>query len=104
MNAITEFVRQLVGWIFNLWGDDEQVEKVQQLVVVGCGFLPTATSIAAMFAAANPAVTGVLGIAVAICETVKQRPPVVALADFGVFGEVNGVPIEGTFVGKDGKK
>jgi hypothetical protein len=102
MDAITDLINKVLGWVFGWYGDDERVKKVRDLTVVGCGFLPTATSIAAMFAAANPAVTGVLGVAVAICETVKT-PKFQGLADMGVYGEVNGVPVEGTFVG-GGKK
>jgi hypothetical protein len=103
MNAITELVSQLVGWVLSFFGDDERVKKVQELVVVGCGFLPTAASVAAMLAAPNPVVTGVLGVATAICQAIN-RPPIqlVALADFPILGEVNGIPIDGDFVG--GKK
>lgn len=100
--ALSDILSRTVQWVFTLFGNDERVAKVQELVLVGCGFLPTATSVAGMFSVPNPTVTGVLGIAVAICHAVKNRP-IQSLADLGVYGEVNGVPVEGEFVGEDKK-
>jgi hypothetical protein len=97
VEAISDLINKVLGWVFGWYGDDERVKKVRDLTVVGCGFLPTVASVAAMFTAANPAVSGVLGVAVAICEAVK-RPAFQGLADMGVYGEVNGVPVEGDFV------
>lgn len=98
--SIADTIGSFIQWLLGLFGSDDRVKKIQELVVVGCGFLPTATSVAGILAAPNPAVTGIIAVAVAICHAVKS-PPIQGLADLGVYGEVNGVPIEGTFVPTD---
>lgn len=93
--TITELINKFLAGLLNLFGEDERVKKVRDLVEVGCGFVPTAASVAAMFGAANPAVTGVVGIAVAICEAVQASKNVQTLVGTAPLGTVNGVPIEG---------
>lgn len=72
------------------------VTQIQQLAAQVCGFLPTATSVAAIIAAAAGlpgAVTGIEGIANAICAQVTK--PTTARRGAPT---VNGVLVSGTFV------
>jgi hypothetical protein len=104
LDAIADLITGIVPWFFSWFGGDPRVKQVQDLVVTSCGFLPTAASVAAMFTASNPIVTSVLGIATAICTAVTAaRAQSFMYASVGKptpsFGTVNGVPIEGSFVG-----
>jgi hypothetical protein len=82
---------------------DSQVKDVQAAAVKACGFLPTASSVAAILSAGNPAVTGVTAVATAICAAVTKVAPQAR----GLEQEcprVNGVCVEGEFVPKDQTK
>jgi hypothetical protein len=95
--AIADFVERTTSWVLSWFGDDPRVEQIRQKVAVTCHFLPTVASVSAMLNAANPAVTGVLGIASAICQAVNASRRVTSLSgDEKPVGEVNGVPIEGS--------
>lgn len=103
LDTIANLILGVIPWILSLFGHRDDVKAVQEKVVGMCGFLPTAASVAAMLSAGNPVVTGVVGVATAICQavTAAQQQPGLALASFkNGFGTVNGVPIEGDFVGK----
>lgn len=88
-------------WLANAWAwatgpsFDDDVQKVRDLTVKVCGFLPTVGTVLAILKASNPAVMGVVAVAAAICEAVKPKP-VAALA--ALPPAVNGVKIEGEFV------
>lgn len=104
LDAVADLVTGIVPWFFSWFGGDPRVKQVQDLVVASCGFFPTAASVAGMLGAANPIVTSVLGIATAICTAVSaNRAQSFMYASMGKpttsFGTVNGVPIEGSFVG-----
>lgn len=101
LDTVTDMILGIVPWFLSMFGHRDDVKAVQEAVVNLCGFLPTATSVAAMLSAGNPVVTGVMGIATAICQAVSaaQAQPGLALASFKVgYGTVNGVPIEGDFI------
>lgn len=69
--------------------------KAQQ----GCNFIPTAQTIADIFAKGDPTVTSIEGMAKTLCDVVA---PVKANAPLGLLAthpaEVSGVPVQGTFV------
>lgn len=74
-------------------GEGDAVAKVRALTEKICAFLPTASSVAAMLAANNPAVSGVTAIANAICEAVSRK----SMAPDAACPMVNGVCVEGDF-------
>lgn len=101
LDMIADMILGIVPWFLSMFGHRDDVKAVQEKVVVMCGFLPTAASVAAMLSAGNPVVTGTVGIATAICRAVRaaQAAPGLVLAKFDVgYGSVNGVPIEGDFI------
>ena len=89
---------------------DSQVKDVQAAAVKACGFLPTASSVAAILSAGNPAVTGVTAVATAICAAVTKVCAAVTKVAPQARGleqecpRVNGVCVEGEFVPKDQTK
>lgn len=87
-------LKPLLAWFGTAEGDD--VEKIRDRVTAMCGFLPTAASVAAMLAASNPTVTGVIGIASAICQAVSPKPGLTLIGN--KTPTVNGVPVEGEFI------
>lgn len=95
--VIQDLIYQIGGLILGLFGQRDDVKAVQDKVVAMCGYLPTAQSVAAMLAATNPVVTGVVGIATAICEVVSVPLSGMQLISAKV-GTVNGVPVEGDWV------
>lgn len=96
---ITQFGQLLFGWLFK--SDDPRIKQIQDKVIASCGFLPTAASVAAMLAATNPTVTGVVAIAQAICQVATaSRYPKLASVNSGT---VNGVPVEGDWIVKEMK-
>lgn len=85
------------------------ITKVQEATVKACGFMPVASTVAAILDATG--VTGGAGVmastaAAAICTAVT-KPAVHALGDFdgakkeGAVAEYDGVAIRGYFVDKD---
>lgn len=101
LDMIAEMIGAPIIWLLRLFGHRDDVKAVQDKAVALCGFLPTAASVAAMLAASNPIVTGVIGIATAICQAVSaSQAPGLSLTSMRGLGTVNGVPIEGSFVGK----
>lgn len=98
LDTIATLINQFGSWFLRLFGDNERVRKVQARVVVMCGFMPEARSVAAMLAASNPTAVGVLGVAEAICQAVSFNATKLVSSGYGT---VNGVPIEGDFIGKD---
>lgn len=84
------------------------ITKVQEATVKACGFMPVASTVAAILDATG--VTGGAGVmaataAASICAAVT-KPNVNALGDFaakkeGQVAEVNGVAIRGYFVDLD---
>jgi hypothetical protein len=103
LDAIADMILGVVPWFLSMFGGDPRVRQIQEKVVETCGFLPTATSVAGMLAAATgtagPVITGVLGIATAICQAVTAGSSMQTLVGAAPLGTVNGVPIEGDFVG-----
>lgn len=97
LGAIGDLIVKSIEWVVSWFGEDPRVEEIRQRVVMMCGFLPTASSVAAMLSASNPMITGVIGIATAICQAVSRNTQ--SLISSG-YGTVNGVPIEGDFVEK----
>lgn len=99
LSTITGLIRSfgelLFGWLFK--SEDPRVKQIQDKVVAYCGFLPTAASVAAMLSASNPTVTGVMGIAQAICQvaTASRSSATFLVATDGT---VNGVPVEGDWI------
>lgn len=90
--------KTLLSWVG--WGSTEldgQVSKVQVLTVKLCKFLPTASSVAAILTANNPAVVGVSAVATAICGAVTRRSHSL-LGDAAPKPEVNGIVVEGEYV------
>lgn len=100
LDTIADTILGVVPWLLGMFGHRDDVKAVQERVVEMCGFLPTANSVAAMLSAGNPVVTGVMGIATAICQAVSstRRTGLSLIAMRSGLGEVNGVPIEGDFV------
>lgn len=101
--AIADAVGRLGDWVLSWFGGDPRVEQIRSRVAATCQFLPSVASVAAMLSASNPTVTGVVGIATAICAAVtaqkKQLGLVAAtLLEDKPLGTVNGVPIEGDFL------
>jgi putative component of membrane protein insertase Oxa1/YidC/SpoIIIJ protein YidD len=76
----------------------DPVALVQMYAEQTCKFVPTASSVAAMLAANNPAVQGAVAIAQAICAAVTRKG-VTPGGNVGAcsHGEVNGVCVEGEF-------
>jgi|SRR5665213_476471 len=68
---------------------------VQAAAVAACGFLPTASTVANIIAAGNPAVATVSTIAAAICSAVVGAK---GRRLGGAVPNVNGVPVHGRFV------
>lgn len=102
LDTIADMITRVVPWFLSMFGHRDDVKAVQEKVVGMCGFLPTAASVAAMLSAGNPVVTGVVGVATAICQAVSasRSTPGLTLASFKTvgYGTVNGVPIEGDFI------
>ncbi len=72
-------------------GTTLNVQDVQAAAVAACAFLPTATTVASLIAANNPALTTASAIAAAICAAVTAKS-----APLGASGPaVAGVPIRG---------
>ena len=79
-------------------GPADPVAAVQIAAERVCAFVPTASSVAAMLAANNPAVQGTVAIAEAICAAVTRKSVTPGENVGGCErGEVNGVCIEGEF-------
>jgi hypothetical protein len=80
-------------------GPADPVAQVQLLAEKACAFVPTASSVAAMLAAGNPAVQGTVAIAEAICAAVTRKGALKPGENVGAcsHGEVNGVCVEGEF-------
>lgn len=99
LDMIADAILGVFSWVFKWFGDTDEVKSVQEKVVALCGFLPTATSVAAMLGAPGAAITGVSAIATAICQAVSATR-VVTLANLksAGYGTVNGVPIEGDWI------
>jgi len=99
MNVISDFIDRISAWLLSWFGSDPRVEQIRSKVSEACDFLPSVASVAAMLAAANPTVTGVVGIATAFCRAVKasRARSVSQLVGVGrkPIGTVNGVDIEG---------
>ena len=70
------------------------ISQVQQATVLACGFLPTASTIANILAAGNPAVQAVSAVATAICTAVTAK----VARRGGAIPNVNGVAVHGRFV------
>lgn len=77
---------------------EQDVHKVQLLVVRSCRFLPTVASVAALLA--NPALLGVTAVAGAICAAVSNTKSLNTLMSGGeqLQPEVDGVIVEGEFI------
>jgi hypothetical protein len=89
-----------LSWVLGLFypqstGDPTKVAQIQATAVKVCGFLPMAETVTAILAS--------------ICKVVTKVPTPIAtmgLMSSGdaesppVYGEVNGVPVQGVFVGK----
>lgn len=74
-------------------GTTLNVQDVQAAAVAACAFLPTATTVASLIAANNPALNTAEAIAAAICAAVTAKS-----APLGASGPaVAGVPIRGQF-------
>jgi len=73
----------------------EKVAEVQAQATKICAYLPTATSVAAMISAANPAVIGVSAIAQAICSAVTKQTQSLLTSERPT---VNGVQVDGEFI------
>jgi hypothetical protein len=104
-----------LSWVLGLFypqppvGDPTKVAQIQATAVKVCGFLPMAETVTAILAQGNPAVITVSAVASSICRVVTKVPTPIAtmgLMSTGdaenppVYGEVNGVPVQGVFVGK----
>ncbi len=104
-----------LSWVLGLFGsppitgDPTKVAQIQAQVVKACGFLPMAETVVAILAQGNPAVLTVAAVATSICRVVSKVPTPIAtmglmsigdVEDPPVYGEVNGVPVQGVFVGK----
>lgn len=72
----------------------DPVAQVQLMAEKVCAFVPTASSVAAMLAANNPAVQGTVAIANAICAAVTRKAATPGLESCPT---VNGVCVEGEF-------
>jgi hypothetical protein len=97
----------LVGrWFTGFWNwvigpsFDEDVEKVRLATVRCCGFLPTVGSVAAILSAGNPTVLGVTAVAAAICQALTARSRRTTAQLITPLPQVNGIVIEGEWVGK----
>lgn len=95
--VIADTIRAMLEPLLYFFGGDPRVQAVRERVAEMCGFLPTVTSVSAMLAAANPTVTGVIGIATAICQAVTTSSAM-NFALSSTLGTVNGVPIEGDWI------
>lgn len=86
------------------------VQKVQDLTVKACSFLPASKSVVAIIAAADPLAMSAVAIADAICAAVTASPAAPS-SDPAIFGfgksepgpcpMVEGVCVEGQFISKD---
>jgi hypothetical protein len=70
------------------------IAQVQQITQTICGFVPTATTIANIFAAGNPALQSATTIANAICGAVTSKTATLR----GATPMVAGVKVQGQFV------
>lgn len=95
LDAIADSILNFGPWLLSLFGDRDEVKAIQEKVVEFCGFLPTATSVAAMVQAGP--ITGVLAIATAIC-TVASGGTGLSLVSTKPSGTVNGIKVEGQWV------
>jgi hypothetical protein len=104
-----------LNWMLGLFypqstgGDPTKVAQIQATAVKVCGFLPMAETVTAILVQGNPAVLTVSAVASSICKVVTRVPTPIAtmglmsasdVEDPPVYGEVNGVPVQGVFVGK----
>ena len=100
LDLIAEAIKEVLGPLFSIFKGtpiEDEVEKVREITVGLCGFLPTVDSVTQMLQASNPIVRGVVNIAKAICAAVSSdtarglvmRPKT-----------VNGIKIEGEWVKK----
>jgi hypothetical protein len=102
-----------LSWVLGLFypqstGDPTKVAQIQATAVKVCGFLPMAETVTAILAQGNPAVITVSAVASTICKVVTKVPTPIATMGLmsgdaespPVYGEVNGVPVQGVFVGK----
>lgn len=88
------------NWLHGVDISDD-VQLIQAMVVKSCGFLPTASTVAAILTAGNPTVLTASAIAGSICAAVKASSLVSVYGLLGGDAEVptvNGVKIEGEFV------
>lgn len=102
-DAIANLVKEVLGPLFSIFDDtslEDEVEKVREITVGLCGFLPTVESVTQMLQASNPIVSGVMAIARAICQAVSDEKPGVMLAIHKPRPTVNGVNVEGDWVQK----
>ena len=75
------------------------IANAQAEAVKLCSFVPDAATVAAIFAANNPALQSGAAIAIAICESITKAPT--ASPDGSVTGAVvAGVPVKGHYVTK----
>jgi hypothetical protein len=97
----------LVGrWVSSFWNwivgpdFDEDIEKIRLATERCCGFVPTVGTVASILTAANPTVVGVSAIALAICHALTARSRRTAAQLITPMPQVNGIVIEGEWVGK----
>lgn len=75
--------------------------KIQNYARNICGFWPTASTVIAILAAPNPAVSGIIPVANAICSAVLANPPPSSSSMLSMISsksecpQVNGVCIDG---------
>lgn len=92
------WINRLLAWLSSEQFDDD-VHKVQVAVVRSCRFLPTAATVANIFAAGNPAVVTTTAVAAAICAAVdSKRLSFVNMGRIYAPMRVGKVLVEGEFV------
>lgn len=74
------------------------VQDVQNAALAACSFLPTASTVANIIAAGNPALQTAEAVAQAICAAVAVASPSGKLGGSIALPTVNGVVIHGTWV------
>jgi hypothetical protein len=107
-----------MSWLSNIWSwflglfSADKVKQIQAATVEACSFLPTAASVANILAANNPTLITAEGIALAICTAIKggnveAAPAATVIQSLMAPGEapavvvdVQGLKVEGSFVGK----
>lgn len=104
-----------ISWVVGLFapqpdvGDPVKIAQIQATAVKICGFLPMAETVTGILAQGNPALITVSAVATSICRVVTKVPTPIttmglaSLSDVEnppVYGEVNGVPVQGVFIVK----